>query len=413
MKKFLLLLFPLYSYAAGPSLGGSLSSPPISSNAIVSALGFVPGAFVSTVNTLYVNTNSSVTAQKGNPNAPYSTLTNAIANLSSGDTLYLAPGQVFDCGINALTLSNVNVIAYGATLTVSNGPNVLFTVKGPLNWFGGTVRDLGVATDASAILFPFKVAGTTAFTNNFYNLIIRSRTDALNLDPGSAAFAPTINIFGCDWEDMWDVFTCSSPQTHRCKINAVGSRFAAIASLHTGSFGADASIASAGTGYDFVFTGCDLICSNSTATCYGLLCDVNTTFTLAGTSCAFDTTASDSEQLFSGDNYAITVDGHPFPNSYVFSGSGLVKWKGWHDTSNAVASASITFPNTTVNWTNPVNMPIILYIDNSGVTGSLVKKNGQQVFSSLVGDVTLHLKPGDYFSETYTVGTPSARWEPQ
>lgn len=81
--------------------------------------------------------------------------------------------------------------------------------------------------------------------------------------------------------------------------------------------------------------------------------------------------------------------------------------------SNALASAAITFPATTVKWTNTFGMNIVLYIDNSGVTGTATVKNNQQIFSSLVGDVTLLLKSGDYFSETYTIGTPTARWEPQ
>jgi hypothetical protein len=81
--------------------------------------------------------------------------------------------------------------------------------------------------------------------------------------------------------------------------------------------------------------------------------------------------------------------------------------------SNGVSSASISFPNTTVNWTNPQPYNIVLYIDNTAITGTAIKKNGQQIFSALANDATLFLKPGDYFSETYTVGTPTARYEPQ
>lgn len=87
---------------------------------------------------------------------------------------------------------------------------------------------------------------------------------------------------------------------------------------------------------------------------------------------------------------------------------------GFITVSNAaVAPASITFPSSTVPWTNTFGINIALYIENSGVTGSAISKNGQQIFSSLVGDTTLLFKPGDYFSETYTLGTPTARWEPR
>lgn len=82
-------------------------------------------------------------------------------------------------------------------------------------------------------------------------------------------------------------------------------------------------------------------------------------------------------------------------------------------TNSAVASASISFPSTTVKWTNTFGINIVLYIDNTAVTGTAIVKNGQQVFSGLANDATLLFKPGDYFSETYTVGSPTARWEPQ
>jgi hypothetical protein len=81
--------------------------------------------------------------------------------------------------------------------------------------------------------------------------------------------------------------------------------------------------------------------------------------------------------------------------------------------SNAIGPVSFTFPATTVNWTNPINANIEVYIDNSGVTGTAIKKNGTQLFSSLVGDVTIGLQPGEYLSATYSVGTPTARWSPQ
>lgn len=80
--------------------------------------------------------------------------------------------------------------------------------------------------------------------------------------------------------------------------------------------------------------------------------------------------------------------------------------------SNLVAPTSITFPATGVNWTNPLNVNIEVYIDNPTVTGTSFKKNGTQIFSSVTGDITIHLQPGEYFSETYTVGTPTATYSP-
>jgi len=80
--------------------------------------------------------------------------------------------------------------------------------------------------------------------------------------------------------------------------------------------------------------------------------------------------------------------------------------------SNLVAPTAITFPNSTVNWTNPLNCNIELYIDNTAVTGTAIKKNGTQIFGGLSNDVVMHLQPGEYFSETYSVGTPSATFSP-
>lgn len=80
--------------------------------------------------------------------------------------------------------------------------------------------------------------------------------------------------------------------------------------------------------------------------------------------------------------------------------------------SNTVAPTSLSFPLTTVNWTNPVAYNIEVYINNATVTGSAIKKNGATIFSSVTGDCTFNLQKGEYFSETYTVGSPTATWSP-
>lgn len=80
--------------------------------------------------------------------------------------------------------------------------------------------------------------------------------------------------------------------------------------------------------------------------------------------------------------------------------------------SNLSAPTSFTFPATTVNWTNPITTSIEVYIDNGAVTGTAIKKNGTTISSSVTGDANLGLQPGEYFSETYTVGTPTGKWSP-
>ena len=80
--------------------------------------------------------------------------------------------------------------------------------------------------------------------------------------------------------------------------------------------------------------------------------------------------------------------------------------------SNLVAPTSFTFPATTVNWTNPLTCNIEVYIDNFGVTGTVVKKNGGQISSGISQFMSFGLQSGEYFSETYTVGSPTGTYSP-
>jgi hypothetical protein len=82
--------------------------------------------------------------------------------------------------------------------------------------------------------------------------------------------------------------------------------------------------------------------------------------------------------------------------------------------SNTLALTSISFPATTVNWTNTLGKSIYVFINNAGVTGTALKINGTQIASTLLvtGDTMIPLQPGEYFSETYSAGTPTAVWKP-
>jgi len=80
--------------------------------------------------------------------------------------------------------------------------------------------------------------------------------------------------------------------------------------------------------------------------------------------------------------------------------------------SNLVASTSIAVGASPFSYTNTIGKNVFVYVDGAGVTGSLAK-NGQQLFSALVGtDVTVPLQPGQYVTVTYTVGTPTMRFDP-
>ena len=77
------------------------------------------------------------------------------------------------------------------------------------------------------------------------------------------------------------------------------------------------------------------------------------------------------------------------------------------------APVAISFPATTTKWTNGTPNAIELYINNTGVTGTVIAKNGTTIETVLTGPFRLDLQPGEYFSETYTVGTPSATYLPK
>lgn len=83
--------------------------------------------------------------------------------------------------------------------------------------------------------------------------------------------------------------------------------------------------------------------------------------------------------------------------------------------SNTLAPSSITFPASNANWTNTFGKNIFVFIDNAGVTGTVIKINGTQIASTLMttGVATIPLQPNEFFSETYTIGTPTATWKPQ
>jgi hypothetical protein len=97
----------------------------------------------------------------------------------------------------------------------------------------------------------------------------------------------------------------------------------------------------------------------------------------------------------------------------LFSGAVVVTNGIASYVSNTLPLTSISFPASTVNWTNTFGKNINVFINNAGVTGTL-SINGTQIASTLLvtGDTMIPLQPGEYFSETYSGGTPTAVWKP-
>ncbi len=80
---------------------------------------------------------------------------------------------------------------------------------------------------------------------------------------------------------------------------------------------------------------------------------------------------------------------------------------------NLTSPSSLTFPSSGDSWTNELDCNIEVYIDNFGVTGTSLNKNGAQICGGVPQFMSFGLQPGEYFSETYTIGTPSATYSPQ
>lgn len=128
--------------------------------------------------------------------------------------------------------------------------------------------------------------------------------------------------------------------------------------------------------------------------------------------------AAGSDVIYLGDTRSGTLVYSSITNAviHLFSPKALVwvvdqikgSWSGLNVTP--VAPTAITFPATDTPWTNTLGAKIELYIDNVGITGTAIKKNGTQILGGLITGYTLVLLPGEYFSETFSVGTPTATY---
>jgi hypothetical protein len=79
--------------------------------------------------------------------------------------------------------------------------------------------------------------------------------------------------------------------------------------------------------------------------------------------------------------------------------------------SISVTGSPLNFTNSSAGGTGGTNN-VYVFIDGSGVTGS-VGLNGTTIFSALVGaDATVPLQPGEYVTVTYSIGTPVLTWKP-
>lgn len=77
----------------------------------------------------------------------------------------------------------------------------------------------------------------------------------------------------------------------------------------------------------------------------------------------------------------------------------------------SVTGSPFNFTNSSAGGAGGTNN-VFVFVDGSGVTGS-VGLNGTTIFSSLAGaDATVPLQPGEYVTVTYSIGTPVMKWKP-
>jgi hypothetical protein len=107
------------------------------------------------------------------------------------------------------------------------------------------------------------------------------------------------------------------------------------------------------------------------------------------------------------------IGGNVYFNGILTATNGVTSFS-----RNLVAPVAISVTATPFNFTNSSaggtggTNNINVFVDGSGVTGS-VGLNGTTIFSALVGaDATVPLQPGEYVTITYSVGTPVMKWKP-
>lgn len=479
MIKSLSILLASYSIAvaAGPSgLGGTpLSGSAVSSNSIVTALGYVPAS--STVSgttpaqvTNIVATLSPTNGDTRNFSFPVGTWTftgssyifstildQALAGGSgssfvladSGGILYLTNllfGTAFYSNANAFALSPTNVGTLGQVLSLT-GNKTKWVDQGAggssdykLNWqtqvlqFTNTTGgDLKIGSDGSSITF---VQGLNEFANISGNHITweQPATNTAALAANGGLYANTLNVSGAssflnpvtvtgsgtNWFSytMFTNFMGVSNVNFLAGINmntngdikTTGSYYGDGSHLTGISSGVQNPMIANLDGGTFHISNLEYVNAGALYSGSNVRTENNGSFYFNG--------GQNGGPFIKGQEISSSASSlmiHDGPATLAVTVGGTVAaTNGFITITNSAQTLSaITFPATTVKWTNNFGMNIVLYIDNSGVTGTAISKNNQQIFSSLVGDVTICLKPGDYFAVAYSVGTPSARWEPQ
>lgn len=467
----ILLVSCSVAIAAGPSgLGGTpLSGSAVSSNSIVQALGFVPASSSGSVTTPAQVTNIVATLSPtngdtrdfsflgnwtlGNPlfvtNSLHinsvNGLVDAIIGLSGG-TMEISSPTLFDSSITGSSLVGTgNRLLYANAAGRISATNLLVgLVDYKLNYQTQDIRftnttggDLIIQSDGSSLLLVQGLNTYASLSGNHIefdqpttNTAVLAANGGLVVAngmsvSGASSFANPVTVTGSgtNWFSytMFTNFMGVSNVNFLAGVNintngdikTTGTLFAN--GISNGIYGIKIS-STTGVGIGMANEGygpgslelLGALVANTDISAGASVASGSSSYVGIGNRTAFRADGNGQLRIF-----AANVSTAGGVGADVFLGTTTATNGFITVTNSAQILSSITFPLTTVKWTNNFGMNIVLYIDNSGVTGTSVSKNNQQIFSSLVGDMTICLKPGDYFAVAYTIGTPVARWEPQ
>ncbi len=305
-------------------------------------------------------------------------------------------------GEDTYVFTYVNGHYHGSFMPAGASGNTLYTGDGVLSGDrvvdgGGhslMVTNLTGGEDDTSSALTFDISNTLGNPNSRYFKISNGTTNLLEIGPDIALRLNTGGV---------SVFDVSGSG-----VIGHGIDFVSIGTSQSGSYGRGISdlingsyevVSDAGGGGGHYFD----------RPVIGITLDAGSTWVTL-----LDPVVAASSTAYSLDTYTNHTSGNLLDIKNQGTNKAYITFDGGIATTakNLVAPAAISFPATTVNWTNSNAYNIEVYVDNAGVTGSILKKNGTTIFSAISGTLTFHLQPGEYFSETYTLGTPTATWSP-
>lgn len=151
----------------------------------------------------------------------YSSLSAAYAGAASGDSIYLYGTTSIS---SKLTMSNVTVLAYGATLlnantnSVGTGNALAIAVGNNLSWYGGTISNTFSGVYGGCMGFDIREGDRAA--TNFWLQDVRGwgDSDCFFFNATNAVSGTLVNCFG---ESLWDPLVV----VHPGRMKFVGGRY--------------------------------------------------------------------------------------------------------------------------------------------------------------------------------------------